>query len=94
VVERECLLRTRAGPTCRGAVGRGNSNGFGSDLLLQVVDCGVELGVLALIGGVGEVVDDDIGVYAMAFDQPFTFGAVYAGLGGAGDAVVDEDIVP
>ena len=43
------------------------------DLGEQVFDRGVELGILALEGRMGQVVHDDVGVEAVAFDEPLPF---------------------
>jgi hypothetical protein len=58
------------------------------DLLLEQIDGGLELRIRTGKGCVGRVVDGDIGIDAVALDEPLAVGCVDAGLGRGGDAVV------
>ena len=49
---------------------------FEPDTLLEVSDRGFELSVLSFERRVGQIVHDDVGVHAMAFNQPFSFRAI------------------
>ncbi len=63
------------------------------DLLLEILDRRLELRVLALERRVRQVVDDDVGIDAVAFDQPVALRAEDAGFGGGRDAAVDQEVV-
>ena len=67
---------------------RGNGARVFLDLFFQEVDGGLELSVLSGEGGVGKIVDDDVGIDAVAFDEPDAVRAVDAGFRGGGYAVV------
>src|SRR5206468_10245627 len=58
-----------------------------------VLDAPAQRSVLAVEGGVGQGVDDDVRVHAVAFDEPGAFGAIDTRFGGGGDAVVDQPVV-
>src|SRR6185312_6609387 len=62
------------------------------DFLLQVFDRRVELRVLSGERAMGQVVDDDIGVDAVAFDQPVAVRTKDASLRRRGDAAIDEEV--
>src|SRR6185312_2703203 len=62
------------------------------DLVLKVGDGGVELGVAAQEGGVGEVVHRHVGIDAVPFDQPGSVRAEDAELGGGGDPLVHQEV--
>src|ERR1700744_265897 len=66
---------------------------FGDDLLLKIVDGGLELCIFPFESSEPQVVDDDIRIDAMTFDEPFLFGAEDTELRGGGDPVIDEGIV-
>src|SRR5580658_8992819 len=63
------------------------------DLLLQVLDGRVELGILAPKRGRRGIVHDEVGRDSLALHRPALAGDVGAGLGGACDAPVDEGVV-
>jgi len=52
----------------------------------------IELSVGAVERGVGQVVDDDIRIDSVSFDQPGTFRPVYSELGGRRDSAVGQSI--
>ena len=58
------------------------------DLLLEQVERGLELSVRSGEAGVGEIVDDDIGIDAVAFNEPGAVRAVDAGFAGGGNAII------
>jgi len=62
------------------------------DLLLKEIDCGLELCVASRECCVWEIVDDDVRVDAMAFDEPLAVGAVHAVFRGCCNAVVGLDV--
>src|SRR5665647_1748749 len=62
------------------------------DELLEVLDGGLELGVLAVERGVRQIVDDDVRVDAVPLDEPLTLGPINARFRRRGDAAVDEDV--
>ena len=64
------------------------------DFLFKEIDTGLELGVAPVECSMGQVVDDDVGVDAMAFNQPLlAVDAVDAGLRCGGDAVVGLHVI-
>ena len=65
---------------------RWNGDGFVANLFKQVVDRCLELSVLPVEGGVRQVIDHDVGIDAVAFDQPFAFGSVNSRLRRSGVA--------
>src|SRR5262245_44646363 len=63
------------------------------DHLLQVPDCGVELGVLAIERSVRQIVHDDVWIDSMPFDQPSAFRAVHAVFRCGCDTLIDQKVV-
>ena len=64
------------------------------DLFFEQIEGGLKLGVRSGEGGVGQIVDDDIGIDAVAFNEPDAIGAVDADFAGGGDAVIGLELLP
>lgn len=62
------------------------------DFVLEKFDGGFELSVVAFEGGVGKIVHGDVGVDAMAFDEPPAVGTIDAEFGSSGDSAVGEEV--
>src|ERR1700733_12645639 len=60
------------------------------DKLLQMLDRGVELRVLTLEGCVRKIIDDDVRIDAMAFDQPGALWSKDSGLAGRCDPAIRQ----
>ena len=58
------------------------------NLVAQILHCRVQLRIAPAEGSVRKVVNLDVRVYPVAFDQPLSFGTIDAVLGRGGDSIV------